>query len=297
MNSVALAQRLARHLDVDDRSLLSADEGLDVLQAINAAMQTFFALAPAHFKRQTISTTLKAPQQQNVTFAAQYSNQLAGGSSFDASMLQCTALLGDGSYNVITGTGSVLDNWLLSALATTATVYSDVALVDQPIERIVGEISLSQGVLSTYPKQDYLIRNERLKYNRWWQFESCPGRPRWYWMDYLTVSRGMAPAAVLRVAPAPDVDINIRFDAELSPITLTFASLTNAVAVPIPDNHVESIFLPLCEAELTLSRYWKEAKLIRLTLDKAEAVKKERLNRIPNDVGAPNNYCGVAFGY
>jgi hypothetical protein len=301
VNTVGLSQRLGRLLAVDDPALLPADAALDVLASINAGIQTFYRFAPDLLKRTTVSATLRPPQTLNVQFVGQYGNQITAGTSVSGSFFQpfmfgCTVLFSNGFRSEITGTSTILDNWLDSTLAATATVYYDVAPLDQLIEKITGPVRIFGF---TGKMLGVLARDEALRERRhgWagcvWEY----GRPHRYCIDMVGIDQGANPGALLRVEPRPDEAYTIRTEAQLSPAQICFANLTNAVCLPVPAVHIESILIPLCEAELSTSEFWNDRTKKAATLAKAAEVTAKRLSRIPTDMAPGNSRCGIPRGY
>jgi hypothetical protein len=298
MNTVLLSQQLARHLAVDDPALIPADAGLDVLTAINGGIATFYRLAPARYRQTTVSATLRAPETLSVTFAAKYSNTLTA-ATFDTAMLGCTLVLENGTRTVITGEAEVLDDWLSDTLTLNGTVYYDAVALEQVVQRIIGGVCLydAAGNRRRTLWRDDLADDAGYGPSYFQRRHLSPGEPTCFSLDPVGATRGATPDYFLRVSPAPSVDYVLRFEAELGPKRITFAHLTRAIEVPVREDCVEDILLPLCAAELTASRFWADRESIRRTLDAAELVKATKLTRLVHDpapsparVGAPRGF-------
>ena len=318
MNSVQLSQRLARNLALNDGSgsildpfNIPADVALDVLSAINGGLQTLYREMPNIYKRTTLSQTLRSPQTLSVTFQDKYSN-VVGEDTFTLSMFGCTLRLDNGTRDTeVTGPNSVLDDYLGDNLTSGATLYSDVVPMQDVIERIIGAVRIYDN---TQAEPTALVRDERLRggrARRWgWMGEwdevyypydaaylSAIGRPRYYYLDPAGASEGFELAFLLRVAPMPDQDYTVRMEAELSTERIIFADLTIAREIFVRDALVDDILIPLCEAELILSRFWADPQLRNVVKDRQQMVLSTKMPKIPRDVAPSCNGIGRPVGY
>lgn len=309
MNSVQLAQRLARNLNVPDVFQLPADAALDVLQAMNGGLSALYRDMPGVYKRTTLSHTVRAPRAVSLTFQAQYS-RLVNDDSFVLRDQGCTVRFGNGaSDNVVTGPNSVLDNYLGTDLAVSATIYSDAVPIQDVIERIIGHVRLydnSQSAPTT------LTRNERLRGGRaWrrrqgddWAEEYYPtdcglsevGRPIFYYFEPMGVSQKAEPEFLIRLAPLPDIDYTIRLEAELSTQRLVFADLSVARQIAVTDAHIDDILIPLCEAELITSPFWRDKDVAKAVIDR-QTKAKEQKKLIPSEIAPTSNHVGTPAGF
>lgn len=307
MHSVKLAQRLARHTIATDPFNLNSDVALDVLNAINAGLATYYRLVPGAFKRTTLSHTVRGPRTIPLVFTAQYS-RLVADDSFVVRDQGCTVRFANGSSdNVVTGPNSLLDNYLRTDLNVDGTLYSDAVPIQDVIERVIGHLLLySNSQSSPTP----VARNERLRAGRstqmrvddgqdYYSFEtnlSTIGRPRFYWLDPMGVSQGAEPEFVLRLAPLPDVDYTIRMEAELSTQRLIFADLNTPREIYVPSNCLDDILIPLCEAALTSSPFWSDKTSIDRFM-KAKETAIENIKLMPSDIAEGANFIGTPPGF
>lgn len=309
-NSIKLAQRLARHLDVVDVFNLPADAALDVLSAMNSGINAFYRNVPGIYKRTTLSHTVRAPRNVDLVFQAQYS-RLVGDDSFVVRDQGCTVRFATGvADNIVTGPNSVLDNYLGDVLSVAAAVYSDAIPIQDVIERVIGHVRLFD---STRGNATVLTRDERLRSGvdrrlTWGSDgEDCYyppngvatgsiGRPQYYFLDPMGVSQGAEPEFLLRLAPLPDRDYTVRMEAELSTQRLVFNDLSTARVINVPDAYLDDVLIPLCEAELVTSSFWKDKTKIALIVDR-EGKANEKLKKIPSDVGPSRNRIGTPRGF
>lgn len=311
MNSLQLSQRLARNLSVTDPFDLDADVALDVLSAINAGLNSFYRNAPGIYRRTTLSHTVRAPRAVSVVFLEQYS-RLVGNDTFEARDQGCTVRFGDGSAdNIVTGPNSLLDNYLGETLSLDATLYADAVPVQDVIERIIGHVRLYDRA-RTSPTP--LTRHEGLRGGLGQRRRigdrddlenintidgitaGAIGRPRYYYLDPMGASQGAEPEFLLRLAPLPDLDYTIRMEAELSTQRIIFSDLTVAREIVVGSSYIDDILIPLCEAELVTSSFWRDKTQVQLIQTKAEKA-LAKMGAIPSDVGPSSNLVGTPAGF
>jgi hypothetical protein len=312
MNSIQLSQRLARNLNVPDVFNLPADAALDVLAAMNAGLASYYRETPGIYKRTTLSHTIRAPRALTINFQAQYSRVVAD-DTFSINDQGCTVRFGNGSAdNVVTGANNLLDDYLGTVLSTPATLYSDSIPIQDVIERVIGYVRLYDN---TQSQPTFLVRDERLRGGkaRHWVgggaledvYYPCDGvlsnytigRPRYYYLDPMGASQGAEPEFLLRVAPLPDIDYTVRMEAELSTQRLIFTDLQTARAIHVRDTDIDDILIPLCEAELVTSSFWRDKEQAKGVLTRSENVLATKMPKMPRDVAPVSNRVGTPRGF
>lgn len=313
MNSIQLMQRLSRNLAIEDPANPPADALLDILQAMNGGLASYYREMPGIYKRTTVSVLIRAPRNVSVTFTNQYAHTVQG-TPFTDDMKGCTLRFDSGQADeVIVGNNAVLDDWRDSNLGPlSAKVYSDTIAIQDVIERVVGQVRCFDNSQS---QPTMLIRDERLRGGRamWWngpwdQFGDVwypmdgwifgsVGRPRYYYLEPAGVSQGAEPEMLLRLVPFPDIDYTIRFEAELHTQRIRFADLITARTIYVGDAYVDDILIPLCEAELITSPLWRDRNTIKLVTDRQQKVLQTKMPKIPHDVGPASNLIGTPRGY
>lgn len=311
MNTVQLSRRLARNLNVPDPAQLDADSALDVLSAINAGLAAFYREMPSIYKQTTISATLRAPQNVNVVFDAKYANTVAD-DTFTTDMIGCTLRAG-GSDNEITGTNSLLDDYLGDALSVSGQVYFDALPIREVIKRLTSDVRLYQpGNLRGW-RLAPAARNRIFGWylgNRsgaWDGYGWCDGttigRPMFYVLDPVGASEGagstdgLSRMFLLRVFPKPSADYTVRFEAELAYRQIAMKELTTPVVVPVAPDWIEDILVPLCEAELVQSKFWRDADAKKSVIDKRADVITNRVSKAPTTLTTARNLVGTPLGY
>lgn len=311
MTTTQLSQRLARNLNVPDAAQLEGEALLDVLAAINAGLAAFYREMPSRYRQTTLSGTLKAPANLSLTFAAKYGNTVQD-NAFTAEQRGCTVRVSGQSDNEITGTDSVLDDYLGDTLMVPATVYADVLPIRDAIKRVTGAVRLYVP-----GQQRFRILREG-QFNRmlgWylgsdgghgdygWCENTQVGEPRFFQLDAVGAAwaplrtGGTAVTFFLRVFPKPSRDYTVRFEAELSHRELTVADMNNAAEVPVAHDWVDDILVPLCEAELASSKFWQNASTAKAAVEKRADVIANRISRVPGSFTATRNQVGTPAGY
>lgn len=314
MNTVQLAQRLASKLVVADSANLEAEPALDVLSAMNAGVVALCRLLPTIYKRTTLSHTLRAPTTiSDLTFTAKYAHTVTG-DPFTAAMFGCTLRFDNGAADTeITGSDSVLDDFLLDTLLQPAKVYYDAVPLQDVILRIIGHLRL-YGANRQVPTP--LYRVERLRAGRGlfgWAGEGIEyteaeypydsslvaqlGRPRYYYIDPVGASQGGEPEFLLRVFPLPEVDYTIRMEAALGPRRMTFADLSVAAKVRVAEDLVEDVLIPLCEEALCSSAFWRDPSQRNAVLAAAEKARLEKIPHVAKDIAPSRNKVRTPVGY
>jgi hypothetical protein len=294
MTTQQLSRTLARNLAVDDPSNLSGDAALDVLAAANEGLAVFYQEAPAILKRTTFSATFKAPAAVSLQFSAQYGTTLTG-TPFDSSWFGCGVRVdGVNPDNEITGVDSVLDEWLLATLTASATVHFDCQTIAATIERITSDIRIYDGNLA---RPSVLVRDTTGLIDRRRDLHlTDPGFPKYYRLEPIAIAAGGATVGLLRIYPAPSVDMVVRFEAEVANASLTFADMVRGATVPVADAWA-SMLTPLCEAALSYSPLWRDPRTRQDARDRAERTISLRIRKMAQDLVCPDNTVGTPAGF
>ena len=292
MTTLQLAHTLARRLECEDLASAPASQRLDVLQAINAALQIVYRLLPALAKATTISLTLRAPETVPFDIPQRFTNFLTA-PAFTAAMTGCTVLVGDDATpNEIVSPGALLDEYAGQALTGNATVHHDAIQVEAIIARIIGEPRLYRG---TEQVRELVRQQWRPEYTR--SREQSPGVPQYYAIMPVGMSSPSTAPYLLRVWPAPSTDYKVRFEAELMPARVTFDQITHTPAdLPLHEALCESALIPIALGELAFSPDWSNPATMNATLAAAERA-REQIASIPMEVSTTPNEVGTPAGY
>lgn len=259
MTTVQVAQRLLRYLRVKDLALLSGDDALHLLDAMNSGIQQFYALAPSIYKQTTLSGVLRGAQ--NAILEVTFGSPVFGGYTAPALSRGWTIRIdGDDNDNEIVAENGLLDDYMGETGSRSATLWGDCLQLNTVIDRLTSDPKLETG--------DVLSKDD--EYRQWGGFvfpdgwgghrglrSRSIGRPRCYWIEAVGQSQAGDPAFLLRVDTLPDRDYRVRIDGELAPRKVVFSDLSTPVVLAVDDALVESIVIPICVAELSDSPLWQ----------------------------------------
>lgn len=263
MTTVELAMRLCRDLDVSDLGLLSADGRVDLVDAMNTALQKHHALSPDHLKITPASVTLKEPVTISIN-VTDGSSTFTGFTPDEDQMFCSVRIQGDEDIDhQIISTTEFLDTYKGVSGLKTAVLYYDVITFYQPIERI-----------ATRPRiEGASWRMEEFDRNRWTEQllrnRKGIGRPRYYFPENTGINNDGEAAFLLRMDVLPDQLYRLRMDVQMAPKIITFDDLVTPITLPIRRDHIESVLLPLARNELTESPLWKDKDKINRIKDKS----------------------------
>lgn len=301
MNTVSLAQRLLRYLTVKDLANLAADDALGVCDAMNAAIQEYYADVPTAYKGTTFSGVLTPAFTVTATFT-NGSNQFSGWSATPAQKGFTLVAGSDTRQNTITSANTLLDIYTGLTGTFTAQVYGDCLQMDQVIERFTAD-----PVLVDYNR--VLVRDEnwrRQGFQGIWggaiqlpygcasiRQVRCPWR---YWIERQGESQNGLPPFMLRVDSLPDVEYRVRVEGLLAPTQVQYNDLIMPQPLSLDAYVVESTVLPMAVYHLTEHPLWANKDAIKKVGDKYLAAKKMAKDRTP-DQGASVNFVGTPRGW
>lgn len=233
----------------------------DALLAINGQLQEMGALSPLFSAKQSKSALFRSPETATVVTASQYGTTAILGTSWPDRMLGCRILLnGETQPNRIVSistTTATLQNPILGASAAgSATVQYDAAelpsnviTVHEPV-RFVGGCPL-RPANDRFDLEQPLYA-EREDYGRV-MLRSVPGGENAYFIESYMQAGASRPKLRMMLRDAPTADSVVEFQARVSFGNFTASDVHGAAPgfldpstpVPIPNEFVESVFLPL----------------------------------------------------
>jgi hypothetical protein len=309
MKTTELVRKMIRKLSVNDWGALPLDGRMEIVDCINTGLQKLYTILPSQYRITTISSTLNAPTTLGIDVVkGQNEVLLSAGPSqvpFTYAQRGSTVVIGDDPlFNEIVSTTSILDAYQGTSGSVTSTIYGDaVPIWDRDIIRMVSDPILNDGTrLARLNDVSQLIIGQQgylgsINENRMSQRQI--GRPQYYTIDLVGHSQSdgsTEPVVILRVDPMPSQLYTIRFEAELSPMRITFSHLQTPVDLPIPDYMVESMLLPICIGELTMSSYWADEKTIPMA-EKQAAIAIDIARRQTSNFALPRNFVRTKPGY
>lgn len=287
MKAIAFGGRLARDFGKRSFTDLTADARLEILDAINGALQKLDALAPTHTKQAQASLYLAAPQTVSIGVTNGSSEVTLG--SFTTDQYGCTIRIdGDDIDNQVAGIASLLHPYGGATGTVSATIYSDAVALPEPYSSIVGDPTiLETGNPLTLNR---LVSDSRRA--------KQTGAPNHYWVEANARNRNPSHPAIIRFYPMPSRSYRLEVDAILAPARVKFSDLlTSGDDLPIRAEHVESYLLPIARAILTDSDFWISADSKASVRNSAETAESKYSALTPQTLSTPSNRVGTPAGY
>lgn len=287
MKAIALANRLVRDLDAKSVVDLTADARLEILDAINGALQTLHSLAPPDSKITVVSLSVAAPR--TVSVGVVNGSPEVTIATFDAEdRWRTIRIAGDDIDNQVIGATSLLHPYGGATGTVSATIYGDAVELPEPYIELVGDPT----VLET---RDDLISFRPLVFRN---MDRRIGHPRFYWVESNARNQNPTAPAVIRFDPMPDKLYRMQCRASLAPAKVTFADLISpGPTVPLRAEHIESYLIPLCRSTLTHSKSWMNKDDIAATRAEAKDAKSEYEALTAQTIATPNNRVRTRPGY
>ena len=271
----------------------------DVLGVMNAANQIMFRREPNEERGQNLGTVLRGPT--TVAFdATNGSTAIANFGAYASWMLGCTVRIGgDDQDNEITS-ASLLARPYIGTTGTqkSATVYNDSVQLDATVGNVLSPVSLPNQVPMTCctDRQTFMRmagyplvcdpNGTAYGYPWFWFVRKNVSRPiAWYLEPAYTAGLNYVPRRI-RVAPMPDQTYSLGYFASANPSRLLLTDLvpsgyltnpsTNTdpgTLIPVSDDMIESIYLPICRKILSGKPQFKnEGCLPQIAADYKEAI-------------------------
>lgn len=286
MKAIAFANRLMRDLKPASLTELSADARLEMVDAINAGIQTLDALAGSKSKITEISIPLEAPSSKTITVTRD-SVDVTGADWSDDFLYRTVRIGGDAIDNQIVGPNTLLHPYSGTSGSTTATAYCDaVALPEQYLE-LVGHPRFLDQEWPLFPSSPLC-------------YHLCKGicRPMKYWVEENAANQSPPAPAVIRFGSLPDQAYRLTCRALMGPARVKFADLLAPAAnLPFRENQIESYLLPVCRGLLTSSALWRDADTKASALNAADNAQQTFSILSPTTLQTPTNRCRTAPGF
>lgn len=294
MKVVWLYSRIARRSRTGDFTKLSYMDQQDIAEAANSAlMQTYNAL-PSYFKQIVEGFVLPAPQP--ITLAVVHnSNELSSSVFTDAQIGRSVVLEGDPNWNQVISTDRLLNPYLGATGTVNGTLYGDAVWSTRyPFDRIVGNPTFANRNFGFWSNRRMVRANNGAQSLGTWG-QQC-GIPQWWWTQTLGNSQGNEPLLVLKFAPAPNqeyaIDVNMAYWSK----RLTPQDYTDNATIPVPDQFLETVLIPLAlKAFMTSPAWLKSADDAQIIMRADEALTLAR-NQY-GQPGTPNNRVYTPPGY
>ena len=291
MKAIAFANRLMRDLNESSLLELTADARLELVDAINASIQTLDSLAGSKTKITEVSIPLAAPAIKTVS-ATNGSTEITGG-DFTGDQLYCSITLdGDPIQNQIVGENSLLHPYQGTGGSVTATVYSDAVALPEPYIELVGH---PRFLDDDYPLLPFSGSDT---YNYINTTSKDTGRPRWYWVEENSMNQSPPAPAVIRFSTLPEKSYRLTCRALMGPARVKFSDLLSPAAnLPVRENHIESYLLPIARGNLSHSSLWRDKETKKEAQDAADLAKREFAIFTPTTLQTPANTVRTRPGF
>ncbi len=262
MNTVEFGQRLAKRIGQNDFASLGVDATQELVDGMNAALQTAYLLAPPPLRKRPIHLRLRAP--------VNYQAELTEGSveiTWPAQALtvipsalpgRSIAIPGDPRLNRLLNSSEL---WFPQSGPTgtqTVTVLGDAAVLPFPIEALVTPPRLADDSYQLSPWPEVV---EKIGWRETAVLHPTAtrqsGQPQCYQLESLAYNLGAEPRQVLRVWPQPDREYALVCDVLAGPAKVTMEGMSVPSVLPWDMQFAESILLPLAAAELLHSEIFR----------------------------------------
>lgn len=305
MNTKQLAHRILRHCSPRDPSALTLDQRQEVTGAISSGVSKFFRLAPAKLKRTTASFVLPAPVTVSLAVTAGAQTVDAGNPFTQDQRGASLVIDGDANRNEIVSRNGFLNAYQGATGTRSATIYGDaIPIHSRLFERAITDpmLLLGNGAVEKLDRVqlDHGIGRYSLSsFEYGWGGDLHLGVPRHYGIQHGGGSHASDLHFLLRVHPQPSTSYVVQFEVEASPETYGADALAGgSVDLPLSDEQIESILLPLCESEMIHSTLWapkndRAEKGILEARDQALSL----IQLLPRDHGRPVGTVGTPYGW
>lgn len=269
MNTYQMATRLLRHCQTRDLSALPLDDLEQVAGAMSAAIGEFFRLAPALYRRTTMSASVTGPATVSIAVSAGAVSIDTGGSNpfTDLQRGATLEIAGDGRYNEIVSPSGWLNPYQGTSGTKTATIHGDsVPIHSRLVERLLTDPVLVEpaGVTRRLIRQE--IQGGQDGWRAWywehWRSALAFGEPTHYAIEHGGASHGSDLNFLIRLHPMPTRAYVLNFEAHLAPATYPVGALTTTgwEDLPLSNDVLESMVLPIAEENMLGTTLWASEK-------------------------------------
>jgi hypothetical protein len=275
-----LASRVCRHLKVRDIHSMPADDATEVLDAINGAITEFFAAAPSPYRiKSNVTFNINAPQTCLVG-VTHGSSSITG---VDPSLVgRSISIPGDVQMNRMVDVNTLDLPYQGNTGSVTATCYCDAFALAPNFARFSGDPQIiNQGIfvryLSRQPDEGRFLG------------EAQVGFPLRFVVESQGQASGASPYFFLRLIPMPSLPLTLKVSMEVRPEQYTLNQLISPTPLPVSDEHVFSILLPMALSRLAGGLMWPQdydPKIADAGLERAMAL----LSKMAPDAGPGMNF-------
>lgn len=251
-----LTQACLDYIDVPYLAQATASQKNWVLNSINGALQELWNAGPSHFKRRELSAIIHGATAVRFTVTAN-SATISGFVGWQAWMAGCSVRMD----------GDVFDNEMVNATtllqpyqgatggAVNGYVFGDAVTLDASVSSVFGCVRLADirelvpspsreafNRANYWHEGDYGEAILSVQVRRKWT-----GQPHTYWVDtvYSAVAGATQPLIRLRVAPIPQQQYILKWDAEMNPPNVVLTDLdSDSMVFQLPGHNDELALMP-----------------------------------------------------
>lgn len=288
MKAIAFQNRLVRDLDVTSVVDLTADIRQEILDAINSAIQTLYALDDPDSKTTRGAIYIEAPQTLTLN-VVQGSSEI-GGHLFQTSEFYRTIRIdGDIIDNQVNGNDTLLHPYTGTTGTVNATLYCDAIHLAEPYAEVISTELVVMEDQSEIKSAEFRLSNLRTR---------RLGRPRYFKTESNARVQNPPAPALIRFDTLPTSAWRIEGDFSLAPARIALGDLLSPGAIiPFREQHIESYLLPIARALMTDSRSWRDIKTKQSVKDAAAAAETKYGLLAQKTLRTPRNKVRTAPGY
>ena len=273
MTITEIGTSLLRNFAPEERSIPDdaayAGRNASVVEAINGALQELFALGGPWMRKDQRGELVGARTQVTISVTnGSTAATITGG--WESWMAGCAVVI----------TGSRHDNQIRNDSAsvtlmlphdgptgiTTATVYHDCVTAAADVTGVFSPVRLDRRHLTPLPggkhhpvrrhDRDYSFHLESIGFVDDSRVSEAAGKPAGYAVETWTPDDTTEPVTRLRLQPAPMGTHMLDYEVTLRPPVVTSID-GNTDELPIPHDHVQSVFLPIALKRLQASPFYR----------------------------------------
>lgn len=311
MTTVEFAHHLLGYCTFRDVGEAQAADAQELALVMSQAVEEWFALAPAHYKKTLLTQRQEEPETLSVQVVAD--SVTVVGAPFPTGKRGSTIFLGsDPRPNEVVAPNTLLYPYSGESGTVTGTLYHNcVAFPDFLIERVcthpVVVTAMGNGYSLTplahnarafslpITPAEYAAPSESII----WTDKAAT--PKHYWMEAIGGSHQVDVDGVfqLKMWPLPLTEFVVQFDAEVLPLAYRIDSLLTPSALPIADSVAHRTLIPLARGWLANSPIFDEERHGRKhssLLDAAESA-RVAIRQLAATWIASDQRVGTPFGY
>jgi hypothetical protein len=254
---------LLEYLGKEDATQLASEPLVlkRIIKSINATQSLFVKKAPKFASNQTLSELIHGPRAVTGLTLTTGSKVISGGSLGAGDVGKTFRIGAEETDNLLVSATALLDAYRGPTLVGTgvATLHGDCVPLAGSVIDVLGNVFLNDRVrLTPLGDKDESFMASRHGYGDYGNHPNLQGyrsqvqraivdQPYSYMLE---TQVGSTFSRQLRVYPPPDIAYTLRFDAKVGFPWVQAVDFDSPNYIPIPDDMMESIFLPLARADL-----------------------------------------------